>query len=121
MVLKTTVRRKPVPCPVEITLEVIGGKYKPLLLYYLTEHTVLRFGELRRLVMNASKKMLTQQLRQLETDGLVHRKVYHQVPPKVEYSLTVRGQSLRSVLNEMGSWGMRHARHYPLGAASRRD
>jgi len=112
MVLKTTTRGKPVPCPVEITLEVIGGKYKPLLLYYLTEHTVLRFGELRRLVMNASKKMLTQQLRQLETDRLVHRKVYHQVPPKVEYSLTVRGQSLHSVLHEMGSWGLRHARHY---------
>lgn len=102
----------PVPCPVETTLAVIGGKYKPLLLFYLTEQPVLRFGELRRLVPVASKKMLTQQLRELEADGLVRRKVYHQVPPKVEYSLTARGRSLRLVLKEMGTWGIRHARHY---------
>lgn len=97
----------------EITLAVIGGKYKPLLLYYLDENQILRFGELRRLVSTASKKMLTQQLRELERDGLVHRKVYQEVPPKVEYSLTGRGKSLQPVLKEMGLWGKRHARHYP--------
>jgi|ERR1700736_1717358 DNA-binding HxlR family transcriptional regulator len=99
-------------CPVEITLEVIGGKYKPLLLFYLTEQPVLRFGELRKLVPTASKKMLTQQLRQLEAHGLVNRKVYRQVPPKVEYSLTKRGKSLKPVLAEMGAWGVENARHY---------
>ena len=99
-------------CPVEITLAVIGGKYKPLLLYYLEAHKVLRFGQLRQLVTSASKKMLTQQLRELEEDGLVHRKVYKVVPPKVEYSLTERGKGLRPVLKEMGLWGAKHARHY---------
>jgi DNA-binding HxlR family transcriptional regulator len=102
----------PVFCPVEITLAVIGGKYKPLVLYYLQEDGVLRFGELRRFVSNASKKMLTQQLRELERDGLVRRKVYQQVPPKVEYSLTERGRSLGSVLKEMGVWGQRNAKYY---------
>ena len=96
----------------EITLAVMGGKYKPLLLYYLAENKMLRFGELRRLVSSASKKMLTQQLRELEADALVRRKVYRMVPPKVEYSLTERGQSLQPVLKEMGRWGERHARHY---------
>jgi DNA-binding HxlR family transcriptional regulator len=99
-------------CPVEITLAVMGGKYKPLLLYYLEANGVLRFGRLRQLVTSASKKMLTQQLRELEADGLIRRKVYKLVPPKVEYSLTERGKSLQPVLREMGRWGERHARHY---------
>ena len=105
----------------EITLAVIGGKYKPLLLYYLQENDVLRFGELRRAVSSASKKMLTQQLRELERDGLVRRKVYQQVPPKVEYSLTPRGQSLQSVLKEMGIWGQRNAKYYNATIAPKRD
>ena len=104
----------------EITLAVIGGKYKPLLLYYLRENGVLRFGELRRVVSNASKKMLTQQLRELERDGLVRRKVYQQVPPKVEYSLTPRGNSLQSVLKEMGIWGQRNAKYYDAKIAPKR-
>jgi DNA-binding HxlR family transcriptional regulator len=107
-------------CPVEITLAVIGGKYKPLLLYYLQEDGVLRFGELRRFVSSASKKMLTQQLRELERDGLVRRKVYQQVPPKVEYSLTQRGRSLQSVLKEMGLWGQGNARYYNAKIAPKR-
>ena len=111
--METKAPIKPVTfCPVEITLAVIGGKYKPLLLYYLEVHKVLRFGQLRQLVTSASKKMLTQQLRELEEDGLVHRKVYKVVPPKVEYSLTERGKRLRPVLKEMGLWGAKNARHY---------
>lgn len=90
----------------------MGGKYKPLLLYYIEANQVLRFGELRRLLSGASKKMLTQQLRELEADGLIRRKVYKVVPPKVEYSLTERGKSLQPVLREMGVWGARHARYY---------
>jgi DNA-binding HxlR family transcriptional regulator len=111
--LETKDPRQPVTfCPVEITLAVIGGKYKPLLLHYLEANKVLRFGQLRQLVTSASKKMLTQQLRELEENDLVHRKVYKVVPPKVEYSLTERGKSLQPVLKEMGLWGARHARHY---------
>ena len=102
----------PVFCPVVITLAVMGGKYKPLLLYYIEANKVLRFGQLRQLVSDASKKMLTQQLRELEADGLIRRKVYKVVPPKVEYSLTERGESLQPVLREMGRWGASQARHY---------
>jgi len=102
----------PIFCPVVITLAVIGGKYKPLLLYHIAANEVLRFGQLRQLVSDASKKMLTQQLRELEADGLIRRKVYKVVPPKVEYSLTERGKSLQPVLREMGRWGASHARHY---------
>jgi DNA-binding HxlR family transcriptional regulator len=99
-------------CPVVITLAVMGGKYKPLLLYHIEANKVLRFGQLRQLVSDASKKMLTQQLRELEADGLIRRKVYKVVPPKVEYSLTERGKSLQPVLREMGRWGASHARYY---------
>jgi DNA-binding HxlR family transcriptional regulator len=102
----------PVFCPVVITLAVIGGKYKPLLLYHIEANKVLRFGQLRQLVTDASKKMLTQQLRELEADGLIRRKVYKVVPPKVEYSLTERGKTLQPVLREMGRWGASHARYY---------
>jgi DNA-binding HxlR family transcriptional regulator len=102
----------PVFCPVVITLAVMGGKYKPLLLYHIEANKVLRFGQLRQLVSDASKKMLTQQLRELEADGLIRRKVYKVVPPKVEYSLTERGKSLQPVLREMGRWGASHARYY---------
>jgi DNA-binding HxlR family transcriptional regulator len=106
------VKGKLVHCPVEITLTVIGGKYKPVILYHLAVESVLRFGELRRMLPFASKKMLTQQLRELEADGLLTRKVYHQVPPKVEYSLSARGKSLQPVLNAMLSWGAKYAKHY---------
>ena len=102
----------PIFCPVVITLAAMGGKYKPLLLYHIEANQVLRFGQLRQLVSDASKKMLTQQLRELEADGLIRRKVYKVVPPKVEYSLTERGKSLQPVLREMGRWGASHARYY---------
>lgn len=91
-------------CPVSTTLQLIGGKYKALILWHLMDKT-LRFSELRKLVTNATAKMLTQQLRELESDGLVVRTVYPVVPPKVEYSLTERGTSLQPVLQSMYSWG----------------
>lgn len=87
------------------TLEVIGGKWKPIILHYLNE-APRRSGELNRLIPHASSKMLTQQLRELERDGVVKRKLYHQVPPKVEYSLTPRGQSLRPIIRAMCKWGL---------------
>lgn len=91
-------------CPVAATLKLIGGKYKALLLWHLAGK-VLRFNELRRLVPEATPKMLTQQLRELEQDGLIERKVYPVVPPKVEYSLTALGESLLPILQAMYDWG----------------
>ena len=91
-------------CPVMRTLEVIGGKWKPIILHYLAERP-RRSGELTRLVPQASGKMLTQQLRELERDRIVRRKVYREVPPKVEYSLSTLGESLRPILLAMCAWG----------------
>ena len=91
-------------CPVSTTIRLIGGKYKALLVWQLMGRT-LRFNELRRLVPEATPKMLTQQLRELESDGLISRLVHPVVPPKVEYSLTDQGESLFPILEAMYSWG----------------
>ncbi|MEE1195985.1 MAG: helix-turn-helix domain-containing protein [Lachnospiraceae bacterium] len=93
-----------VQCPVEITIKLIGGKYKAIILWHLIDKT-LRFGELKKLVTSATPKMLTQQLRELEEDGLINRCVYPVVPPKVEYSLTEFGKSIVPVLDVMCKWG----------------
>ncbi len=98
-------------CPVTATVSIIGGKWKPPILSRLAEG-VRRFGELQRLVPHITKKMLTQQLRELEQDGIIVRKVYHQVPPKVEYSLSEYGESLRPVLKAMEAWGIEHRLKY---------
>ncbi len=92
-------------CPASATLEVIGGKWKPLILYYL-QNSIRRNGELLRLMPKITQKMLTRQLRELETDGIVHREVYPVVPPRVEYSLTERGETLIPVLEAMVQWGI---------------
>ena len=91
-------------CPVEATLDLIGGKYKALILWHLSEGK-LRFSELRKVIKNATPKMLTQQLRELESSHLVHREVYPVIPPKVEYSLTETGRSLLPVLAAIRDWG----------------
>jgi DNA-binding HxlR family transcriptional regulator len=91
-------------CPVGATLDLIGGKYKSLILWHLIDAT-LRFGELRRLIPQATPKMLTQQLRELEEDNLVVRTVYPIVPPKVEYTLSDTGRSIRPILSAMYDWG----------------
>lgn len=92
-------------CPVEITLAVIGGRWKVLILRELMPG-VKRFNELHRSIQGITQKMLTQQLREMEEDGLVHREVYLQVPPKVEYSLTLLGQTLQPILDVMHDWGV---------------
>lgn len=88
-------------------LEVIGGKWKALILWALSGRP-LRFGELRRQVAGISEKMLIQQLRELEADGLVNREVFHQVPPRVDYSLTELGRSLNDALTPLCRWGEAH-------------
>jgi DNA-binding HxlR family transcriptional regulator len=100
-------------CPVKLTASVIGGKWKPSLLFHLEGHT-RRFCELQRLIPGLTKKMLTQHLRELERDGIVRRKVYAEVPPRVEYSLTRHGDSLKPILKLMSAWGNRHRARYGL-------
>lgn len=92
----------------ELTLDLIGGKWKSLILWHLGEQT-LRFSELKRTLPQVTQKMLTQQLRDLETHGLVHRFIYTQIPPKVEYSLTEAGKSLLPILATLCQWGQNYA------------
>jgi DNA-binding HxlR family transcriptional regulator len=108
-------------CPVEATLDVIGGKWKVLILFWLCDE-VCRFGQLRRHIPDVSERMLTQQLRELEEDGIVSRKVYPVVPPKVEYSLTAYGRTLRPITEMMCAWGKKHLERARSsdGAAGRR-
>jgi DNA-binding HxlR family transcriptional regulator len=94
-------------CGLEAALEIIGGKWKPLILWALSSGP-RRFGELRRLVVGISEKMLIQQLRELETDGIVDRKDFREVPPKVEYSLTPFGVTLRQAIGPLCEWGTAH-------------
>ncbi len=95
-------------CPIEVTLDVIGGRWKALILWHLRdgEH---RTGALRRRIPNISEKMLIQQLRQLEAAGVVERTIYREVPPRVEYALTERGRSLGPALEAMCDWGSRQS------------
>ena len=94
-------------CPVEATLGMIGGKYKTLILWKLISGP-MRFSELRRAVPGATPKMLTQQLRELESDGLVHREIFPVIPPKVEYSLSEIGAEFLPVLDSMREWGIKY-------------
>lgn len=91
-------------CPVKTTLDVIGGKWKGIILYHLIDGPK-RFNELRRLYPGMTQFMLTLQLRELERDGIIHREVYKQVPPKVEYSLTEFGTTLKPIILAMRNWG----------------
>ena len=96
-------------CPVAATLDLIGGKYKALILWHLAE-SKLRFSQLSKVIRGATPKMLTQQLRELEAQNLIHREVYPVVPPKVEYSLTETGRSLMPILMAMRDWGTGYLR-----------
>ena len=92
-------------CPVSATLKIIGGKWKPLILYFISVD-VNRFGQLQRMMPGCSKRMMTTQLRELEADGLVDREVFAEVPPKVIYTLTAKGESLRPLFRELSKWGI---------------
>lgn len=98
-------------CYFELTLSVIGGKWKPIILNHLALEQVMRFGELTRSIPEITQRMLTKQLRELESDGLIHREIYRQVPPKVEYSLTPLGCSIIPILQHMRKWGVDYERH----------
>lgn len=101
--MKFQINEKIFFCPMELTMDVLGGKWKLLILWQLQQGTK-RYGELRTALQDITHKMLTQQLRELESDGIVHREVFHVVPPKVEYSLTERGNKLTTVMESMAEW-----------------
>ena len=102
-------KNKAYSCTVEVTIGVIGGKWKSVILYLLIRSRVIRFGELRRSLPKITAQMLTAQLRELEADGVIHRNVYAQVPPKVEYSLTPFGETLAPIIRAMANWGESYA------------
>ena len=97
-----------IDCPLQSALQVIGGKWKTILLHHLLNGT-MRFGELRKATPGITQRMLTKQLRELEADGLIAREVYREVPPKVEYSLTPLGRTLKPVLQALAKWGEKHS------------
>lgn len=103
-------RERPYSCGIDAALDVVGGKWKALILWALSTGTQ-RFGDLKRMVPGVTEKMLIQQLRELEHDGIVSREIYPQVPPKVEYSLTELGVSLNAALVTLGTWGNEHMDH----------
>ena len=92
-------------CHFELTLQLIGGKWKLLVIYFLSLQKVIRFGQLRRTLPEISERMLVRQLRELEDDGLVSRKVYGTVPPRVDYALTQLGESLVPIMESLKAWG----------------
>lgn len=95
-------------CPVEATLDLIGGKWKGIVLFHLTKGTK-RFNELKRLIPEITQRMLTLQLRQLEKNGIIKRKIFKEIPPKVEYSLSDLGQTLIPILQMLEQWGSKYA------------
>ncbi|WP_340818448.1 helix-turn-helix domain-containing protein [Methanolobus sp. WCC4] len=97
-------------CPVEATLDIIGGKWKPLILWQLKENT-LRYNALQQTLPGISPRMLTKQLRELEEDGVIRRKMYPEIPPRVEYSLTDLGRTIIPVLESLCQWGIEHMGH----------
>lgn len=102
-------------CSVDYAFKRIGGKYKGRILWGLHNYTTLRYGEIGRVISDATPKMLTQTLRELEEDKLVHREVYHEVPPKVEYSLTETGKELIPFINHLKDWGAKQMAREGIG------
>lgn len=95
-------------CPVTATMKVLGGKWKPILINAIYQTAPARFGELKRSVIGITQSMLTQQLRELEDDGIIRRKIYAEIPPKVEYTLTEFGLTLSPVIQTMANWGVKY-------------
>lgn len=108
-------RSGPYFCGIDAAMDVVGGKWKSLILWELHEHGTRRFGELRRNLPGVSEKMLNQQLRELAEDGIVHREIFAEIPPRVEYTLTEEGAALNAALAPLGAWGKRRAER--IGAA----
>jgi DNA-binding HxlR family transcriptional regulator len=108
----------PYICGIDAGMDVVSGKWKSLILWELNNHGTRRFGELKRGLPGVSEKMLIQHLREMEEDGLIHREVYRQVPPKVEYTLTEDGTSLNAALRPLGAWGTQRVNRLAAQSAS---
>ena len=98
-------KHKEFNCPVEAIISLIGGKHKPIILWYLLEEKTLRYNELQKRLPQATPKMLSQQLKELKEDGLIEKVIYPEVPPKTEYFLTDYGYTLKNILTEICQWG----------------
>lgn len=109
-------RKEEYKCPLEVTMELIGGKYKGVIIGHLIDKT-LRYNELQKLISHATPKMLIQQLKELEDDGIINRKPYPVVPPKTEYSLTERGKSLIPAIIELNKWGINYLKEENIPCA----
>lgn len=92
-------------CPMEFTMDVIAGKWKLVILWHIYDKEIIRYGELKKCVGKITHKMLSNKLKELVSDDIIHKKIYHQIPPKVEYSLTEEGQTLIPVMNMLVKWG----------------
>lgn len=101
-------KQKVATCEIEVALAVIGGKWKPLILWFLGEAKVLRFSEFQHLIPNITHKILTSQLRELENNELIERKVYAEVPPRVEYSITDRGKEVLPIFDTLCTWACKN-------------
>lgn len=105
MIMSLALMIGPIDVIFELTLDLIGGKWKPIIIYHLGRQDKMRYSDIRREIPKITERMLTKQLRELESDGIVNRKVYPVIPPKVEYSLTKEGERLMPVLKELRHWG----------------
>ena len=114
-------RKGPYICGIDAAMDVVSGKWKGLILWELHDHGVRRFAQLRRGLPGVSEKMLTQHLREMEHDGLVHREVHAEVPPRVEYSLTEDGRALNEALEPLGLWGRERIRRSGLALVDTED
>lgn len=113
-------RKSEYKCPLEATMDIIGGKYKGVIIGHLIEKT-LRYNELQKLISHATPKMLIQQLKELEADGIILRKLYPVVPPKTEYSLTERGKTLIPAIIELNRWGLKYLKEENIPCAYKGD
>lgn len=102
-------------CNVELTIDIIGGKWKPLIMHHIGKAEVIRYGELKRKIPNINERVLSRQLRELEEHKLINRKVYNETPLKVEYSVTETGKTLTPILDKLGEWGMKYNQDYSYG------
>ncbi|WP_461205651.1 winged helix-turn-helix transcriptional regulator [Clostridium sp. DL1XJH146] len=102
-------------CNIELALDIVGGKWKPLIVYHLSNIPVIRFGEFKRLIPDVNERVLARQLRELQEHKIIERKDYHENPPKVEYFLTERGKTLSPIIIDLGEWAKIYNKDFDYG------
>lgn len=108
-------KKKTFYCNIDLAIDIIGGKWKPLILYHLSNTPTIRFGQFKRLIPNVNERVLSRLLKELEHSGIIHREDFHENPPRVEYSLTDVGESLSPVLIQLGEWAKNYNSNYDYG------